>query len=255
MRSEPLYDSIGKTYTASRTTDPRLAAMIWAALGDAASVANVGAGAGAYEPGDRDVVAIEPSEVMIGQRAPASARVLRASAEAIPLADNSVDVAMAVVSDHHWRDRRQGLREMRRIARRRVVLVNDDPGKADAFWLTREYLPGFKRLIPARYRRAGVWEHELRDVLGPTTVEVLPVPHDCKDGFYQAFWRRPEAYLEPSVRDNISVFRRLPPDDIDLALDRLERDLESGAWSERHQRLLTMTEADVGLRLVIADVT
>jgi hypothetical protein len=143
---------------------------------------------------------------------------------------------------------------MRRIARHRVVLVNSDPDRADAFWLTREYVAAFKDLIPRRYRRVGAWEQELRELLGPTNVEVLPVPHDCEDGFYQAFWRRPEAYLQSSVRDNISVFRRLAPEDVDRSLDRLATDLETGAWSERHQALLAMSEADVGLRLVIADV-
>ena len=254
MGIEPLYDDIGKTYTASRATDPKLAARIMDALGDAASVANVGAGAGAYEPRDRDVIAIEPSEVMVAQRPRSSAPVLRATAEAIPLADDSVDVAMAVISDHHWRDRRQGLREMRRIARHRVVLVNSDPSRADAFWLTREYLPGFKQLIPAEYRQLGVWERELRDLLGSIDVEVLPVPHDCRDGFFQAFWRRPEAYLRPDVRDNISVFRRLPLDHVAAAVERLANHLETGAWAERHEALMTMDAADVGLRLVIADL-
>jgi SAM-dependent methyltransferase len=248
-----LYDDIGATYTASRVPDARLGARIMAALGDAASVANVGAGAGAYEPRDRHVVAVEPSAVMIAQRPETSATVVHACAEAIPLADDSVDVAMAINSDHHWSDRRQGLREMRRIARRRVVLVNSDPSQSDAFWLTREYLPGFKRLSPPRYGHAGVWEQELREVLGPVSVEVLPVPHDCTDGFYQAFWRRPEAYLRASVRNNISVFRRLPADEVDAAIDQLATDLENGAWSERHRALLRMDEVDVGLRLVIAE--
>jgi SAM-dependent methyltransferase len=255
VRIGPLYDDIGKTYTASRAADPRLAARIVDALGDARSIANVGAGAGAYEPCDRDVIAIEPSGVMVAQRPPGSAPVLRGSAEALPLADDSVDAAMAVMSDHHWRDRRRGLREMRRIARHRVVLVNSDPTRADAFWLTREYLPGFKDLIPAPYREQGVWARELRAVLGPIDVVVLPVPHDCRDGFYQAFWRRPEAYLRPAVRDNISVFGRLPLDQLAAALQRLTTDLETGAWAKHHGALMSLDAADVGLRLVIADVS
>ena len=161
---------------------------------------------------------------------------------------------MAVISDHHWSDRRRGLCEMRRIARRRVVLVNSDPGEADAFWLTREYLPGFKRLIPPPYRQPGFWERELRDLLGRISLEVLPVPRDCKDGFYQAFWGRPEAYLDAEVRENISVFRRLPAREVGDAVRRLASDLEAGAWIERHGELMTTHEADVGLRLVVADL-
>ena len=140
-----LYDRIGTSYATTRASDPRIAAAIHDALGDAETVVNVGAGTGAYEPADRDVLAVEPSAVMSAQRSAADAarvRVLRAPAEAIPLPDDSVDAAMAVISDHHWRDRRQGLRELRRVARGRVVLVNVAPSLADRFWLTREYLPG-----------------------------------------------------------------------------------------------------------------
>ena len=117
--------------------------MISEALGDASTVVNVGAGAGADEPADRDVVAVEPSAVMIAQRPPEAAPVVRAPAEALPFADGSFDGAIAVLSDHHWRDRAQGLRELRRVARRRVVLFNADPALADRFWRTSEYLPQF----------------------------------------------------------------------------------------------------------------
>lgn len=149
------YDQIGQSYSVTRRTDPRLAAVIWQALGDARTVVNVGAGIRAYEPGDRDVVAVEPSSVMIAQRPPGAARIVRAQAEALPFADGSFDAAMAVLSDHYWADRRQGLRELRRVARRRVVLFYADPALAERFWLTTEYLPGFLELIPGRYRASG----------------------------------------------------------------------------------------------------
>ena len=153
----PVYDQIGLTYSATRREDPRIAAAIRDALGDARTVLNVGAGAGAYEPEGLDVVALEPSPVMIAQRPEGSAAVLRGSAERIPLPDDSVDAAMAVLSDHHWTDRAAGLRELRRVARRRVVVVNNDPAMADLFWLTRDYLRSFRRLIPPHYREAGRW--------------------------------------------------------------------------------------------------
>jgi SAM-dependent methyltransferase len=161
------YDEIGRTYTATRQEDPRLRDAIRDALGDAHAVLNVGAGAGAYEPRDREVIALDPSEVMIAQRPEGAAPVLRGSAEQIPLADDSVDAAMAILTDHHWSDRRAGLREMCRVARRRVVVFNADPALIGLFWLTTEYLPGVGDLIMPAYARAGVWEEELRELLGP----------------------------------------------------------------------------------------
>ena len=158
---------------------------------------NVGAGAGAYEPPDREVVAVEPSEVMIAQRPPGAAPVVRAVAEDLPFADASFDAVMAVLSDHHWTDRARGLRELRRVARDRVVIVNANPAEADRFWLTREYLPAVFGIVPEPYRARGAWERELRAVLGDLVLVPIPIPHDCRDGFYGAFWRRPAAYLDP----------------------------------------------------------
>jgi SAM-dependent methyltransferase len=157
-----LYDRIGIAYSATRREDARLAATIWDALGDARTVINVGAGAGAYEPHDRDVVAVEPSAVTIAQRAANAAPVIQADAEALPFPDKSFDAAMAVLSDHHWRDRRQGLHELRRVARGRVVLFNANPTETSLFWLTSEYLPVFLELIPRRYRQQGGGSASLR---------------------------------------------------------------------------------------------
>jgi SAM-dependent methyltransferase len=251
----PLYDRIGRTYATTRVPDPRLAAAIRAAIGeDARTLVNVGAGSGAYEPTDLDVVAIEPSPTMTAQRTPrANVRVVEASAERLPLADHSVDVALAVLSDHHWTDRAAGLRELARVAARRVVLVNDEPDEARRFWLTDEYLTGFLDLIPARYRETpGLWRSELAEAFGaPIEVRPLPIPHDCSDGFYRAYWRRPHAYLDPTVRDNISVFHRVPHED---AMARLARDLDSGAWQARHADLLQQETLDTGTRLVVAEL-
>jgi SAM-dependent methyltransferase len=251
----PLYDDIGGGYTATRQTDPRLARAIWTALGDARSVLNVGAGAGAYEPPEREVLAVEPSAVMIAQRGQGSAPVLQASAESLPLSDDSVDAAMAVLSDHHWRDRPRALQELRRVARHRVVLFNADPAQAERFWLTREYLPGFLSLIPERYRTPGAWAEELARELGPVSLRTVPIPHDCRDGFYGAFWRRPAAYLDPRVRDGISVFDRLSEREVDLALDSLRRDLATGAWRTRHAELSELDELDLGYCVVVAELS
>jgi SAM-dependent methyltransferase len=239
-----LYDEYGRTYGATRRADPRWEAAISEALGDARTVLNVGAGTGNYEPRDRDVVAVEPSEVMIAQRPRGAARVVRAHAEDLPFADAEFEVSMAVLSDHHWGDRARGLRELRRVARRSVVLTYD-PSLADAFWFTRDYLPGFKKL-------PGMTIDEVSGHLGGAEARVVPVPHDCRDGFYPAFWRRPRAYLDERVRAGISIFHRVDSGLVDAALERLRADLASGEWRRRNADVLDLDEIDLGFRLLIA---
>jgi SAM-dependent methyltransferase len=248
------YDEIGCTYTATRRADPRFAAVIRDALGDARTVLNVGAGTGSYEPADCAVTAVEPSPVMIAQRPSSAAPVVQADAEQLPFEDDSFDAAMAIISDHHWHDRMRGLSEMRRVARRRVVICNADPGEQDRFWLTAEYLPEFLDLLPPGYRAPGTWARELRDTLGDIRLVPLPVPHDCEDGFYGAFWRRPEAYLDPRVRAGISVFWQVGAEHVDRAVAKLDQDLASGAWERRHADLLGLTELDLGFYVVVAEL-
>ncbi len=253
-RPADLYDTIGRTYTGTRRPDPRIATAIWSALGDAETVLNVGAGAGAYEPPDREVVALEPSEVMIAQRPPGSAPVVQGRAEELPFDDGAFDAAMAVLSDHHWTDRRQGFAELRRVARDRVVLFNANPGEAELFWLTMEYLPEFLDLIPPRYRRPGTWARELEAGLGRFDQVPVPIAHDCLDGFYGAFWRRPEAYVDADVRAGVSVFAQLRSGAVDRAIDALRADLENGKWQGRHRELLTMDELHLGYYVIVAEL-
>ncbi len=250
-----LYDSIGRTYTSTRHADPRIAAAIHAALGDARRVLDVGAGAGNYEPADREVVALEPSPVMIAQRPPGAATVVRGYAEELPFDEDSFDAAMAVLSDHHWSDRRRGLAELRRVARGRVVLFNANPDEADLFWLTAEYLPEFRELIPPRYRQPGAWHDDLREVLGAVELTAVPIPHDCTDSFYGAYWRRPEAYLDPAVRSGTSVFSLVSSGAVDRAIDALGADLRDGRWQERHRELLSMDELHLGYYAIVAEPT
>jgi SAM-dependent methyltransferase len=230
-----------------RREDPRIAARIRAALGDARTLLNVGAGAGAYEPADLDVAAVEPSAVMRGQRPPTAVPAIDASAEALPFADGSFDAVMAVLSDHHWSDHGRGLAEMRRVARRRV-LFTWEPRTALDSWLVRDYLPGFVRFSPPGYAL-----EQTLDRLGGGRIEAVPIPHDCVDGFFHAYWRRPDAYLDKQVRAGISVFARLTPEEVEDGLGRLSADLESGEWQRRNGALLELEELDLGYRLVVAD--
>jgi SAM-dependent methyltransferase len=195
------YDRIGHTYAATRKEDPRLVAILRDALGDARSVVDVGAGAGSYEPADRDVLAVEPSEMMIAQRPPGSARVLHASAERLPLADGSFDAALAVNTVHHWTDLRAGLRELRRVARRRVVVFLRDPRRGTPFWLTNDYLPTLDSS-----RRYGAIMAAIHDELPSARERSVCLSRDWVDGLFTAFWARPEMYLDPEVRRNMSNF-------------------------------------------------
>ena len=239
-----LYDRIGRSYVATRAEDPRIAAAIHDALGDARTVLNVGAGSGSYEPRDREVTAVEPSAVMRAQRPADAAPCIDARAEALPFADGEFDAAMAVLSDHHWEDRLGGLRELRRVARRAVVF-QWDPLAGDSFWLTRDYLPSFPG--PDAISLA-----ETETALGATRSIPVPIPHDCRDGFLMAYWRRPGAYLEPEVRANISVFALLPAEEVSAMVRALRADLSSGAWQRRNGALLDLDSYDFGYRLLVA---
>ena len=240
-----LYDTIGRSYSVRRRADPRIAERVVRALGDASSVLNVGAGAGSYEPRDRRVVALEPSNVMIRQRAADAAPVVRGVAEHLPFPDRAFDAALAVLTIHHWSDLARGLSELRRIARHTVVLLTFDTS-VGGFWLT-DYFPE----IPEMDRRAMPELSAIRRHLGNVSVFDLPVPHDCSDGFLCAYWRRPHAYLDADVRAGISVFPKL--EQLDLGLAALRADLESGAWQRRYGALLQREELDVGYRLIVAN--
>ena len=243
-----LYDAIGGAYTATRRTDPRIAARIWDALGDARTVLNVGAGTGSYEPPGRDVTAVEPSAVMRAQRPAGAAPCVAAAAENLPFGDQSFDVAMAVSTVHHWQDPIAGLREMRRVARRVVVLTFDasETGWRRRFWLTRDYLPEFAGLFTGWPSLAG-----LAGAIGARAEPVL-IPWDCADGLFEAYWRRPGAYLEDHVRRAMSVWTRVGPETEQRAVRSLRDDLASGRWTERNRDLVDLDAAELGLRLLVA---
>lgn len=243
--SDALYDRIGIGYSSVRRPDPRWAAAIRDAVGDARSVINVGAGAGSYEPRDVPLLAVEPSAAMRAQRPADAAPCLTGRAEELPFDDAQFDVALAVLTVHHWTDLAAGIAELRRVARRFVVLTYDMEVQRE-FWLTREYLPEIagaeeSRVPPLPY---------LTGLLGECEVRRLPVWHDFTDGFMTAFWRRPHAYLDPVRRRSCSAFALTDPAAVERGIGRLAADLESGAWRHRHAGLLELDHIDAGFRLI-----
>jgi SAM-dependent methyltransferase len=238
-----LYDQIGDGYAGLRRPDPRIAARLAAALGPSASLLNIGAGTGNYEPQDRRVVAVEPSREMIRQRPQGAAPAIQAVAAHLPFVDGAFEAALAVLTVHHWPDPLAGLRELRRVTRGRIVILTFDPGARP--WLT-DYLPELAALDEAQMPALT----DYAAALGSVRLEPLEIPHDCVDGFLYAYWRRPEAYLDPRLRSGSSSFRALG--DPLAGLERLRSDLDSGAWERRFAGLKGLDAYDAGYRIVIA---
>ncbi|MFC8668804.1 class I SAM-dependent methyltransferase [Streptomyces sp. NPDC057199] len=209
----------------------------------------MGAGTGSYEP-SHTVLAVEPSSVMTAQRPAGSAPAVEASAESIPLADDTADAVTALLTMHHWSDLEAGIGELRRIARQRIVILTFDPDISRRFWLLAEYLPGAAAVDDTR----AVTVDRLATLLGGARIETVPVPHDCSDGFLAAFWRRPEAYLDPQVRAGISLFAQTSDTVIQPGLARLSEDLSCGQRHQRHAHLLDRDTPDAGHRLLVADL-
>lgn len=244
------YDRIGCTYAETRRPDPRIARQIAEELGGARSVVNVGAGTGAYEPRDLDVVAVEPSAVMLAQRAPDAAPAVQGSAEDLPFADDAFDAALAVLTMHHWSDWRAGVTELRRVARQRIVMLTFDPAYIAGYWLVRDYLPEIAVRDEQRFPPLAT----LAEALGDAHEVPVPIADDCTDGFLCATWKRPLAYLDETVRANISAFGQLDPAAVAAGLSRLERDVADGTWAARNADLIAGHEADFGYRLLVAEL-
>lgn len=241
-----VYNTIGVGYAVHRQTDPRLRDALHGALGDAQRVVNVGAGTGSYEPDDRTVVSLEPSSVMLAQHR--GARVVQGVAEALPLCDHSFDAALAILTTHHWSDLAAGLAELRRVARRQVVFTWD-PRLSVTLWIAADYLPELNTFDLARSTSLDT----VADLMGASEIVPFPAPWDCLDGFQAAFWRRPEAYLDPAVRAASSTFASLPDEIVAPPMARLRHDLESGRWHERYRSLLERDSMDYGYRILIAE--
>jgi SAM-dependent methyltransferase len=242
------YDEHGGTYSRHRRADPRIEARIHAALGDARTVLNVGAGSGSYEPADRWVLAVEPSATMRAQRPPGAPPALAARAEALPLDEDAVEAAMACVTIHHWENFRAGLAEMRRVARGPVVVFTFELDRLPAWQLDflRDGVEIERRRFPPLAEIAAV-------LGGRARIESIPTPADCADGFFEAFWNRPEALLDPSIRASQSIWPLLDPGGEERIVARLRAALESGAWDAEHGHLRAMDSYDGALRLVVSE--
>jgi SAM-dependent methyltransferase len=242
------YNERGRTYARHRHADPRFAARIHAALGSARTVVNVGAGAGSYEPEDRWVLAVEPSATMRAQRPPGAAPAIAGRAEALPLDDDSVDAAMACVTIHHWDPQAAGLAELRRVAKGPVVVFTFELESLPAWQL--DYLREGIEIERPRFGSIAAVESALG---GRTRVERIPTPADCSDGFFEAYWNRPEALLDPEVRASQSLWALLDPGVEERIVSRLVADIDSGAWDEAHGHLRREPSFDGSLRLVISE--
>jgi SAM-dependent methyltransferase len=242
------YDEIGIGYASRRTSDPRIFECIRMALSSCATVLNVGGGAGSYEP-PTCILAVEPSQRMIEQRPPGLARCIRAAAEHLPLEDKSFDGALASLTIHHWKDVRAGLAEMCRVTRKRIVLFTWDPEFEADYWLTRDYFPAILELDRPRFPTL----RGLEAMLHRIDVQTVPISADCQDGFIGAFWKRPEAFLDPEVVRANSAMAQLDPQKLQDGLGRLRDDLRTGAWWRRNPHLAAQNELDLGYRLVISD--
>jgi SAM-dependent methyltransferase len=185
---------------------------------------------------------------MINQRAKSAAPVVCGIAEKLPFADAAFDVALAVLTVHHWTDPEAGLAEMRRVSRKQVILTWDPDVSSQQFWLLRDYLPEIAERETPLATLTTVLKH-----LGSATTGMLPVPDDCTDGFLGAYWKRPYAYLDSRVRGAISGFALLDNSLVSAAMARLNQDLDNGSWRQRYSELSGLNEIDLGYRLVIAE--
>lgn len=246
-RGDVDYERHGGGYARHRASDPRIAAPIHEALGPAETVLNVGAGAGSYEPADRRVIPVEPSHAMRVQRPTHLARAIPAVAENLPFRDASVDAGMAVITIHQWPDARRGVAELVRVTRGAVVVVTFDGDALDPWWLAA-YAP---ELIAAERRRYPAIDTIRRWLGGAARVRPIPVPIDCMDGFAEAFYARPERFLDPAVRRAQSAWTFLAPGVEERIVARLRADLDSGAWDARHGHWRTTPQYEGSLRLIV----
>lgn len=242
------YGVIGSGYRAYRQPDPHIAQFILEALGDAATVLNVGAGAGSYEPIDRKVTAVEPSASMRAQRPSCLSTAIDAAAELLPFPDRSFDASMATFTVHQWEDLRKGLAEMRRVTRGPVLVLSCDPDALERSWLhayAREMIAVEARRYPSMAAIADA-------LTGHIEIKPVPIPLDCIDGFGEAYYGRPERLLEPGARRANSAWSFVDPAVGERFVADLSRDLEDGTWDDRYGELRSQPFFEGSLRLIVS---
>ncbi len=244
------YEPVGDAYSRIRRPDPRIAADLRDALGASRTLLNVGAGAGSYEPDDLLVLAVEPSPAMRSQRPRRAAPAIDATAEQLPFDEDSFDAAMALISVHQWPHPERGLREMRRVSRELVLVMTFDGRQLDRLWLG-EYFP---ELFVAERRRYPAIEDIARTLGGDVDVLPVNIPADCTDGFTEAYYARPEAFLDPEVRRAQSAWAFVSPQVVERGVQKLRDDLASGRWEERHGHLRNQPQFTGALRLIISRI-
>lgn len=244
---DAIYDNIGINYSVTRCTDPKIAKQLYAELQDATQIVNIGAGIGSYEPENTDLVAVEPSSKMISQRKAGSHKAVQAFAEGLPFENNSFSHAMTVLSMHHWENKELAFSEINRVTTEKFVAITWDP-KSDPFWLTRDYFPEIHEMDKPIFPELEAFKEHFDDV----EVSPLQIPSDCQDGFFAAFWKRPEAYLRSWVRQAMSPFSKIK--NLPAGLQKLEADLTSGTWAKNNHAILDLASLDVGYRIISARV-
>jgi SAM-dependent methyltransferase len=239
---------IGGAYARFRRPDPAITRVIEHALGPARTVCNVGAGAGAYEPVRRRVVAVEPSATMRRQRPPGLGPAVAGVAEALPFATGAFDAAMTTFSVHQWADLEAGLAEVRRVARDQVVILTCDPDRLGSSWLA-EYAPEVLAVEAGRYPSLDRLRHGLG---GRAERAVVPIPLGCADGFNEAYFGRPEALLDRTARRVCSAWSFVPGEVHERFEHALRRDLADGTWDHRHGHLRSQPSFAGSLVVVVA---
>lgn len=241
------YGAIGRGYSRFRQPDPWIAARILDALGEARTVLNIGAGAGSYEPTDREVTAVEPSATMRAQRPPRLPAAIDATADRLPFPDQAFDASMATFTVHQWPDLGAGLNEVRRVTRGPIVILTCDPEALDGYWL-HDYAPEVTAVETSRYPRIA----DICAILGGRAdVRRIAIPLDCRDGFNEAYYGRPERLLDPAARQACSGWSFVDPAAVRRFVDTLRRDLSDGTWERRYGRLRNQPYFDGPLRLVV----
>ena len=241
------YDSKNHNYSDIRKADPRIGAYVRKSLNDSNTILNVGAGTGSYEPDDKFVIAVEPSSVMRAKRLTLGKNpAVNAKADDLPFDDRSFDAVMAILTIHHWPDLRSGLLEVKRVAKKKIAILTYDPEMLDIFWNAR-YFPRLIEIERSRYPKL----EQISAYLGEEiTITNIKIPLNCTDGFQEAFYGRPEAFLREEVRNAQSAWGFL---DKGLEIEyvkRLSDDLASGEWDRLYGYHRTLPEFEGAFRLL-----